>query len=185
MIVNIKRAVLALPVAVLFLAVAPTANAVPVNFSFEGTVDFTLIGLGANPFNLATGDPVMVSGVFDDAALTAGTGTIDFNVAGNSFTWILGDTTFTEADAFAATMDLLAGALTDFGYLILGSPGGVNFGGLSFSIATNPSAFSVSGDFDPDSFQIERNEIPEPASLALLAVGLAGMAGLRRRRRAR
>lgn len=174
---RIARAVLA---AGALLASAESAHATLVNFDLTGSVLFST-GYGG----LVAGDSVTVHGIFDDTALSGGSGTVAFYSGnGNSLTITAGSNTFTQANdsLFGAssgpTMTLGSGLLTDF-----------NFGAIS---GTN----SASADFDSYflnfgsgsdlvgswSSSVQISPVPVPAAMWLFGSGLLALAGLRRRK---
>lgn len=167
--------------AVVALLGAGSAQAALVNFQFSGTVDYSA-GYGG----LVAGNTVTVTGVFDDSALTAGSGTIDFTGnSGNTLSIAAGTYTFTQANdslfapSAGASLTLTSGALFDFNY---GAIAGVNgaladFGSFFGSFESN---VVLSGTWSPT---VQMTPVPVPAALWLFGSGLLGLAGVVRRRR--
>ncbi|MDJ0892008.1 MAG: hypothetical protein QNK18_12560 [Gammaproteobacteria bacterium] len=74
--------------------------AVPVNFSVEGIVDFAFLPGSGNAFNLNVGDPISVTGMFDDDAVAPlGLSEVSFGAGtGNMMDLFLGDITLNETN---------------------------------------------------------------------------------------
>ena len=155
----------------LILVLAGSAQATLVNFTLTGEIDTVSTG---NLSGLIVGDMITTSGVFDDLALTNGTGLIDFAYAGNDMIISVGSVTYTNA------MEVYGGA---YMYLSAGE-----FNGLDYS--------ATAGDFDSFNFDFLRTDqftgtwdaasfsmsaVPVPAAVWLFASGFLTLIGVSRR----
>lgn len=166
--------------------------AVPVNFSVEGIVDFAFLPGSGNAFNLNVGDPISVTGMFDDDAVAPlGLSEVSFGAGtGNMMDLFLGDITLNETndvDYVVGFPFLLFedGVFAGFDYEAdigaNGSPVEVAIFGELF-IGVDASFNFVDGFFDLDSFETTPKTVPEPATLALLTIGLVGVGFAGRRK---
>lgn len=169
-------------------ALAAVAMALSVGSAQAALVNFTLTGevVFANPnlFGLASGNTITVTGTFDDAVLTGGSGTIDFRtVPGNSFTLQAGSYSFQNTEDSSGVyplMTLNAGAFDsmyfnfdvgDWGYFdsqFANFYGDDDYFGI---VSGNWTDFSMTA-------------VPVPAAVWLLGSGLLGLAGVARRKSA-
>lgn len=171
------RSVLA---AMALLLGAGSAHAALVSFEFIGDVAFS-DGYGG----LSAGDTVTVTGIFDDSALSGGSGTVGFgSSSGNTLSIAAGSLSFTQAnDALfgttGASMTLLSGSLDSFDYqAIIGTNGApANFDSIFLSFFADAS---LVGDWRTT---VNMSAVPVPAALWLFGSGLLGLAGIARGRK--
>lgn len=160
---------------------AGSAQAAQVNFTLTGSV---IYADSPNLFLLASGDTVNVTGVFDDAVLTGGTGTVSFaSGSGNSFTVTAGNFTFNEADDISGgvypTLVLNAGQFDDFNFLADIGTFGYFDSQLGFFDGDDDMFGLVSGSWT----SLSVTPVPEASTYAMMlaGLGLVGWMGARRK----
>ncbi len=168
---------------VVMMSVSGVSQAALVNFSMTGNVDYAEAG---NAFGLLEPDTITATGVFDDAALSGGTGTVSFDAgSGNSLTITVGSVVLTEADD-----DLFGAGGASIGFFG-GVPDDVNFAAsfsefsyfdslFDFFDAQDDAGFLISGTWDVNSFSTS-TAVPVPAAVWLFGSGLLGLVGVSRR----
>ena len=163
-----------------------TANAALVNYVITGDVlsgdDFA-----PNVFGLTAGDTITATGIFNDSALTSGSGFIDFSSgSGNTMTINVGTEIFTAANdtdfgtGGGPSITLSSLSLADFDFqAFMGSNGAVADFNSNF---TSFDDFDMLvGDWQTD---IQITAVPVPAAVWLFGSGLIGLAGVARRKAA-
>jgi len=164
---------------------SPSAFAIVVNFSFEGTVDFDN---GGNIFGLVVGEQVTVSGTFDDVLTGNGSEQVFYGQGtGNTLVIVVGDITYDETDDVlfstgAPTLLFGDGLFTDFSFntnpdpiFQSGAQGFAGFEGLPTPLAT------LGGDWDVGSFNKTPVAVPVPTATWLFGSAL-GFLGWNRRK---
>ena len=194
----IKRVLIVVVTAASFGTVA---HAVPVNFYMEGTVRSICTPAynppcDSTPYNLSVGDTVYARATYDDSVISAvGDSFVEFGNGGNSFGWSLtfelGSITLNETnEAWYAypspRLHFIDGVFFGFEYESYagfnGSP--VEFSALGRNFEDPDWGLGSSWNLDTLSITpVDAVSVPEPATLALLALGLAGLAVSARRRR--
>jgi hypothetical protein len=179
-----KTATRCIAATVLFFALG-NAQAALVSYEITGEVlsgeDFA-----PNVFGLTAGDIITATGIFDDAVLTGGAGTVSFaSGSGNSMTISVGIETFTAVNDVdfgtgggpAITLSSLT-TLTDFDFQA--------FLGTNGAPADFNSSFTSFDDFDQmigDWTAITTQVVPVPAAVWLFGSGLVALGGVVRRRK--
>lgn len=160
---------------------AGSAQAALVNFTLTGDVVYAD---GGNLFGLNSGDTVSVVGVFDDAVLTGGAGTVSFaSVPGNSFTVTAGNYTFTQADDVSGgvypTLDLTAGmAFSDFTFLANIGSSGYFDSQVGYFDGDDDNSGLISGEWT----NFTATAVPEASTYGMMLAGL-GLVGFMAARR--
>lgn len=161
---------------------AASVQAAQVNFTLTGSVIYADAG---NLFNLLGGDTVSVTGIFDDAVLTGGTGTVSFaSGSGNSFTVTAGDFTFSETDDISGgvypTLILNAGQFDDFNFLADIGTFGYFDSQLGYFDGDDDAFGLVSGSWT----SLSVTPVPEASTYAMMlaGLGLVGFMGAARRK---
>lgn len=175
--------------ALTMIAMAAPASAALVNFSIQGTVRSVN---SINAFGLTVGESVFATAMYDDSLVSlTGASSVSFGFGGNSFgmplMFDIGSVMLNQRNdvSFASTFPLLAfldGAFASFNF---NAEPGVNNSPVDFE--TFFFAFNgqdgLAGDWNIESLSITP-KVPEPTTLALLGLGLAGFAAATRRKAA-
>lgn len=163
------------------------AQAALVNFTLTG--DVNLYAAPGNVFGVNAGDDVIVTGTFDDDALSGGTGTVSFDQgSGNTLSFSFAGMPFTEqsdADYTIAnnrpSLTFAAGVFTGFNFA-------AEFGGLDGHVFSSQDLYFDGWEYGFDAtvsgtwLGIEMAPVPAPAAVWLLGSGLIGLAGIAKRR---
>lgn len=179
-----------------------SAQAALWNFTLTGEVvyadepnDYNLSGQTVDPMNPpygipGSGSPVTVTGIFDDAVLSGGTGTIDFSIGnfyGNDFTVTAGAVTFTPGEVFSGTPSLLLDSMNiDY------ANGGFSFYATDIDTGATFNAYFDAFDGDDANYMLisgmwtdfSVTPVPVPAAVWLFGSGLLGLVGIARRKSA-
>jgi hypothetical protein len=171
--IDMNRFVVAFAAAFAVAALAGTAHAADQTFNLTGVAtDGGAITGGSGSFTIDTALPTAPGGDIFSSDSTQGGGLLSFNFVIDSQTYSLAN----ESVPGTSFVQIDAGALTDAGYLgsITGSDALTISGATYFYAGTadNTSLGTLSAAL----------AVPEPASMAILAAGLAGMALVRRRK---
>jgi len=165
-----------------------TAHAAFFSYTITGTVligDETW-GSGSNEFGLSMGDVITATGIFDDAPLLGGTGTISFESGSlNTMTISVGSATFTASNdkrystESKPSLHFDAFALDDFDYL---ANVGVNLAPQDFSsdILGFDDLNLMIGEW---SSTVQTAAVPEPISVVFVSTALAGLLAIRGRQK--
>ncbi|MDP3420794.1 MAG: PEP-CTERM sorting domain-containing protein [Thiobacillus sp.] len=161
---------------------AASAQAAQVNFTLTGSV---IYADSPNLFDLVGGDTVSVTGLFDDAVLSGGTGTVSFaSGSGNSFTVTAGNLTFNEADDISGgvypTLVLNSGQFEDFNFLADIGIFGYFDSQLGYFDGDDDAFGLVSGTWT----ELSVTPVPEASTYAMMlaGLGLVGFMGAARRK---
>jgi len=158
------------------------ANAALVNYTIIGDVIAGDEWGDVNAFGLTAGELITATGIFDDSALTAGSGTIDFSSgSGNTMTIVVGTKTFTASDDTNFTsgfpkLVFSADSLSDFDYNAI-SPESFNSSGLYFDDSGGANGLLL-GSWQTS---VTLTAVPVPAAVWLFGSGLLGLVGIARK----